>query len=251
MMEQLKVFIVEDELPAQKLLEKWILSIPELVLIGIYADGFSALKAIQLEKPDLVFLDIEMPKLNGLEILELLDDPPQIIFTTAYHEYAVKAFELSAVDYLLKPFSLERFKQAIDKALSARKSSILNLIKSLPELKAAQHEHRPLDRIVVKEGVNVHVIPVSEILFIEAQDDYVMIHTKERKYLKLASLRSLNDGLSKQQFVRIHRSFIVNISEISKIGNYSKDSHQIILSNGKNIKISRSGLVLLREILYL
>ena len=250
-MEQLKVLIVEDELPAQKLLEKWVKSIPELLLLGVCSDGFSALKAIQTQKPDLVLLDIEMPKLNGLEILELLEEPPQIIFTTAYQEYAIKAFELAAVDYLLKPFSLERFKQAIDKAFLARKSSVLNLRKSLPELNSNLQEHRPLDRVVVKEGVDVHVIPISEILFLEAQDDYVMIHTNERKYLKLASLRSFEQGLPKQQFVRVHRSFIVNISSISKIGNYSKDSHQIILSNGKNIRISRSGLVLLREILYL
>ncbi|RLD38961.1 MAG: DNA-binding response regulator [Bacteroidetes bacterium] len=251
MMKQLKVFIVEDELPAQKLLEKWIQSIPELILIGIYADGFSALKAIQAEKPDLVFLDIEMPKLNGLEILELLDDPPQIIFTTAYHEYAVKAFELAAIDYLLKPFSQERFERSVNKVLDTQKVLVPDLKKSLSKLKNAQQERQPLDRIVVKEGVNVHIIPVSEILFIEAQDDYVMIHTKEQKYLKLTSLRSLENSLPNGQFVRVHRSFIVNIDEISKIGNYSKDSHQIILSNGKNIKISRSGLVLLREILHL
>ena len=251
MMKQLKVFIVEDELPAQKLLEKWIQSIPELILIGIYADGFSALKAIQVEKPDLVFLDIEMPKLNGLEILELLDDPPQIIFTTAYHEYAVKAFELAAIDYLLKPFSQERFERSVNKVLDTQKVLVPDLKKSLSKLKNAQQERQPLDRIVVKEGVNVHIIPVSEILFIEAQDDYVMIHTKEQKYLKLTSLRSLENSLPNGQFVRVHRSFIVNIDEISKIGNYSKDSHQIILSNGKNIKISRSGLVLLREILHL
>jgi len=250
-MKQLKVFIVEDELPAQKLLEKWIQSIPELILIGIYADGFSALKAIQAEKPDLVFLDIEMPKLNGLEILELLDDPPQIIFTTAYHEYAVKAFELAAIDYLLKPFSQERFERSVNKVLDTQKVLVPDLKKSLSKLKNAQQERQPLDRIVVKEGVNVHIIPVSEILFIEAQDDYVMIHTKEQKYLKLTSLRSLENSLPNGQFVRVHRSFIVNIDEISKIGNYSKDSHQIILSNGKNIKISRSGLVLLREILHL
>ena len=250
-MEQLKVFIVEDELPAQKLLEKWIQSIPELVLIGIYSDGFSALKAIQNENPDLVFLDIEMRNLNGIEILELLENPPQIIFTTAYHEYAVKAFELSAVDYLLKPYSLERFMQAVDKASSTRKSAVLDLRKELPKLQSVQNKQHSLDRIVIKEGENVYVIPVSEIFYIEAQDDYVMIHTKERKYLKLMSLRSLSEGLSSQQFVRVHRSFIVNVSEISKIGNYTKDSHQIILSDGKIIKVSRSGLALLREILYL
>jgi two-component system LytT family response regulator len=250
-MEQLRVFIVEDELPAQKLLEKWIQSIPELLLIGIYSDGFSALKAIQAEDPDLVFLDIEMPKLNGLEILELLEEPPQIIFTTAYHEYAVQAFELSAVDYLLKPFSLERFKQAVEKSLSNKRSAVLNLRKELPKLQYIQSKQQSLNRIVVKEGENIHVIPVSEIFFIEAQDDYVMIHTKEHKYLKLISLRSLSEGLSGQQFVRVHRSYIVNISEISKIGSYSKDSYQVILSDGRTVRISRSGLALLREILYL
>lgn len=250
-MEQLRVFIVEDELPAQKLLEKWIQSIPELLLIGIYSDGFSALKAIQAEDPDLVFLDIEMPKLNGLEILELLEEPPQIIFTTAYHEYAVQAFELSAVDYLLKPFSLERFKQAVEKSLSNKRSFVLNLRKELPKLQYIQSKQQSLNRIVVKEGENIHVIPVSEIFFIEAQDDYVMIHTKEHKYLKLISLRSLSEGLSGQQFVRVHRSYIVNISEISKIGSYSKDSYQVILSDGRTVRISRSGLALLREILYL
>ncbi len=250
-MDKLRVFIIEDELPAQKLLEKWILTIPELLLIGIYSDGFSALKAIQSEKPDLVFLDIEMPKLNGIEILELLDDPPQIIFTTAYHEYAVKAFELSAIDYLLKPYSLERFKLAVDKVLTSDKSSILNLRKALPEIKTVQQKQMPIDRIVVKDGTEIFVIPISEIQYIEAQDDYVMIHTDKRKHLKLASLYSLEKSLPEQDFVRVHRSYIVNVSAISKIENYNKDSHQIILSNGKNVKISRSGLALLRNILYL
>ncbi len=250
-MEQLKVFIVEDELPAQQLLEKWIMKIPELLLSGIYSDGFSALKAIQIEKPDIVFLDIEIPKLNGLEILELLDDPPQIIFTTAYHQYAVKAFELEAIDYLLKPFSLERFKQAVEKALTANKQSIQKLIKTLPELKKAHQSSRLIDRVVIKEGVDIHVIPTNEIFFIEAQDDYVNIHTKEKKYLKLASLQSFEDGLPVKEFVRVHRSFIVNVNVISKIENYNKDSFRAILLNGNTVKISRSGLTHLRQILSL
>lgn len=248
-MKQFKVFIVEDELPAQKLLEKWILSIPELKLEGIYSDGFSAVKAIQAEKPDLVLLDIEMPKLNGLEILELLEDPPQIIFTTAYHEYAVKAFELAAVDYLLKPFTFDRFKQAVEKVFVAHEASIFNAKRAIPALKSAQQKYFPVDRIVVKDGVEIHVIPISEIAFIEAQDDYVMIYTKDRNYLKLGRLQSFEESLPTQEFVRVHRSYIVNITAISKIENYSKDSYQIILSNGKNVKISRPGLVLLREIL--
>lgn len=250
-MEQLRVFIVEDELPAQNLLEIWIKSIPQLLLCGIYADGFSALKAIQEEKPDLVLLDIEMPRLNGLEILELLENPPQIIFTTAYHEYAVKAFELAAIDYLLKPFSLERFKQSIDKALLARESRVPNLKKLLPRLKAAKQEHKPIDRIVVKNGAEVQVIPISELVCIEAQDDYVMIYTENKNHLKLASLRSIEESLPKSEFVRVHRSYIVNVNAISKIEHYTKDSYQLVLSNGKQVKISRSGLALLREVLHL
>lgn len=250
-MKQIKVFIVEDELPAQKLLVKWISTIPELVLSGIYSDGFSALKAIQADKPDLVFLDIEMPKLNGLEILELLDNPPQIIFTTAYHEYAVKAFELAAVDYLLKPYSLERFKQAVGKVLVTHETPNPDLRKKLAELNNSNPAQVNIERVVVKEGVEIHVIPIREILFIEAMDDYVKIHTKGKSYLKLGSLQHFEEGLSKQLFVRVHRSYIVNITAISKIENYSKDSYQIILSNGISVKISRSGLSLLREILYL
>lgn len=250
-MEQLKVFIVEDELPAQMLLEKWVKSIPELELKGIYGDGFSALKAIQTEKPDLVFLDIEMPKLTGLEILELLDNPPQIIFTTAYHEYAVKAFELEALDYLLKPFSLERFKTAVDKALLAHKTKSVNTIETIPKLKKALLNNQPIDRLVVKDGVDIFVIPIADILCIEAQDDYISIQTKQRSYLKLASLKSLEDSLPIKEFVRVHRSYIVKVSEISKIGNYTKDTHQIIMSNGKSVKVSRSGLISLKKILSL
>lgn len=250
-MKQLKVFIVEDELPAQKLLEKWISSIPELKLDGIYSDGFSALKAIQTEKPDLIFLDIEIPKLTGLEMLELIEDPPQIIFTTAYHEYAVKAFELVAVDYLLKPFTLERFTLAVNKVLESEKNTDSDFKHLISKLNDSEQKNKTIDRIVVKDGVEISVIPISEIIYIEALDDYVMIYTQKRKHLKLTSLRTLENSLPRQDFVRVHRSFIVNVSFISKIENYSKDSHQIFLTNGKNLKISRSGLSLLREILFL
>ncbi|MBN1652123.1 MAG: response regulator transcription factor [Bacteroidales bacterium] len=250
-MQKLKVFIVEDELPAQKLLEKWISDIPELSLGGIYSDGFSALKAIQSEKPDLIFLDIEMPKLTGLEMLELLDHSPRIIFTTAYHEYAVKAFELEAVDYLLKPFSFDRFKLAVEKVLSAGSNSKANLEKAIPKLKNILENAQPLDRIVVKDGVEIFVIPTTDILYLEAQDDYVKIHTKNHSYLKLSALQTYEDNLSKQQFVRVHRSYLVNVSAISKIEPYNKDSNQLVLINGKNLKISRSGLSLLRKILFL
>jgi two-component system LytT family response regulator len=246
----LKVFIIEDEVPAQLLLEKWIEQIPELELSGIFSDGFSALKAIQANAPDLIFLDIEMPKINGLEMLELIDNPPQVIFTTAYHEYAVNAFELAAVDYLLKPFSFDRFKQSIFKAIAQKEHSILNLRNAVFALRKGQM-NPVLDRIVVKDGINIHIIPISEIFFLEAQDDYVMIHTKENKYLKLIGLQTLEKQLPARSFVRVHRSYIVNIAEISKIQNINKDSWGVFLSNGKFVKISRSGLTLLREIMYI
>ncbi len=250
-MKQHKVFIVEDEVPAQKLLEKWISLIPELKLMGIFSDGFSALKAIQTENPDLVLLDIEIPKLTGLEMLELIENPPQIIFTTAYHEYAVKAFELAAVDYLLKPFSFDRFKVAIEKALSSIDSTSQKINDLIPAYNSAAQNSKPIDRIVVKEGVEITVIPISEIIYFEAQDDYVMIYTSKNRHLKLTSLRVLENGLPKQDFVRVHRSYIVHVQCISKIENYNKDSHQIILTNGEKLKISRSGLTLLRKILFL
>jgi len=248
-MEQIRVFIVEDEIPAQKLLEKWISEISELKLCGIYGDGFSALKAIQSDQPNLIFLDIEMPKLNGLEMLELIDNPPKIIFTTAYHEYAVNAFELAAVDYLLKPFSFERFKKAVEKVINSKNQDVQDLKASLSTFKKEHSKGRLMDRIVIKDGVDIHVIPTNEIYFMESQDDYVYIHTKDRRFLKLASLQSFEEGLSKKEFVRVHRSFIVNINFISKIENYTKDSFRAFLLNGQNVKISRSGLAVLREIL--
>ncbi|MBN2235984.1 MAG: response regulator transcription factor [Bacteroidales bacterium] len=250
-MKKLKVFIVEDEIPAQMLLEKWIEKIPEFELSGIYSDGFSALKAINELKPDLIFLDIEMPKITGIEMLELIDEPPLIIFTTAYHEFAVRAFELSAIDYLLKPFTQDRFKQAVLKAINTQEEGLLKMRKSIPELHKQLKKKGDNDRVIVKDGTKIHIIPIIEITHIESQDDYVMIYTKDNNYLKLASLQSLEEVLPPKEFVRVHRSFILNINAVSKIENYTKDTYHAILLNGKNVKISKSGLTLLREILYL
>ncbi|MFH1000234.1 MAG: LytTR family DNA-binding domain-containing protein [Bacteroidota bacterium] len=246
-MEKIKVFIIEDEIPAQKLLEKWIAEIPQLTLGGIYGDGFSALKAIQSEKPDLIFLDIEMPKLSGLEMLELIEDPPKIIFTTAYQEYAIHAFELEALDYLLKPYSFERFKQAVDKSLSLSVNSLDRSGNTLPTVKKAFSNLEHNQRIVVKEGVDIFIITTDEVYFIEAQDDYICIHTKDKKYLKLASLQSFEDTLAKNDFVRVHRSYLLNINFISRIEQLGKETYRAILNNKEELKISRSGLLLLKQ----
>lgn len=246
-MEKIKVFIIEDEIPAQKLLEKWIAEIPQLTLCGIYGDGFSALKAIQSGKPDLIFLDIEMPKLSGLEMLELIEDPPKIIFTTAYQEYAIHAFELEALDYLLKPYSFERFKQAVDKSLSLSTNSLSQSGNALPKVKKAFSNLEHHQRIVVKEGIDIFIIPTDEVYFLEAQDDYICIHTRDKKYLKLASLQSFEDTLAKNDFVRVHRSYLLNINFISRIEQLGKETYRAILNNKEELKISRSGLLLLKQ----
>jgi len=251
-MTKLKSIIIEDEHLAAELLAKNLEGHTKIELIGKFDNGFSGLKAIQDLNPDLVFLDIDLPKLTGLELLELLDDAPMIIFTTAYNQYAIEAFEKNAIDYLLKPFSKQRLFQAIDKALSKTNppslasSEIENLITSIHE-----DEQNQLDRIAVKDKSDIHLIAVEDVVYIEAQDDYVSIKTKERAFLKNARLKFFEQNLDPQKYIRVHRSFIVNIAFIRKLENYNKDSYLLILINDDKINISRSGLQLLRKVLYI
>jgi len=251
-MNKLKSIIIEDEPLAAELLSKYLGKHQGIEMLDIFDNGYSGLKAIQELKPDLVFLDIELPKLTGLELLELLENPPMIIFTTAYNQYAIEAFEKNAVDYLLKPYSQKRLFNAIDKALAKTSSSsttkeeyqdVISYIK--------KEENTPLDRIAVKDKSDIHLIAVEDILFLEAQDDYVSIQTKEKNFLKNARLKFYEQHLDARKFVRVHRSFIVNISFIQKLENYSKDSFLLLLDHGFKINISRSGLKLLREVLYI
>ena len=205
-------------------------------LIGEYADGFSGLKAINDLKPDIVFLDVQMPKLTGLELLELLDEAPSIIFTTAYDEYAVKAFDLNAIDYLLKPFSRERFNSAIEKAINNTGGNLAQL----SSFKNQLAEEKELDKIVVKSNNNIHVIPLTEVNYIESEDDYVMIHTSKGKHLKHQTMKYYEEHLDDSKFIRIHRSYIVNISQINKIEKFGKDTYQVALKDGNQLKVSRS-----------
>jgi two-component system LytT family response regulator len=233
-----KAIIVEDEKLARDIVKRYLATQESIELIGEFADGFSGLKAINALKPDLVFLDIQMPKLTGLELLELLEDVPQIIFTTAYDEYAVKAFDLSAVDYLLKPFSKNRFDKAVTKAIvNIKNRSGSNEIKVL---KAHIEERSVLDKIVVKSNSNIHVIPLKEVVYIASEDDYVMIHTKSGKHLKHQTMKFYEQQLDAKKFTRIHRFYIVNISEINKIEKFGKEAYQVVLKNQKALKISRS-----------
>jgi two-component system, LytTR family, response regulator len=209
------------------------------------SDGFQGLKAIQELKPDVVFLDVQMPKLTGFEMLELLENPPVIIFTTAYNEYAIKAFEMNAVDYLLKPFSRDRFAKAVEKA--REKLGSKEVTPALKEFVNKVSASEKTERIVVKTGTKIQVIPVETLLYLEAQDDYVMLYTAEGKHLKQQTMKHYETTLDNKTFVRIHRSYIVNVHQVVKIEPYEKDSWQVVLRNNVKLPVSKSGYALLKK----
>jgi two-component system LytT family response regulator len=203
-------------------------------------------KAIQQQQPDLIFLDIQMPKINGFEMLELIDQPPAVIFTTAFDEFAIKAFEAHAIDYLLKPFSQERF----DKAIEKWKDQTASAKKNTEELlETASHSPSQTHRIVVKNGSKIKIIPVQDVFYLEAADDYVKVHTHEGNFLKNKTMNHFEQTLDPHQFVRSHRSYIVNIQQITRIDPYEKDNHVAILRSGAKVPVSRNGYVKLRAVL--
>jgi two-component system LytT family response regulator len=242
-----KAIIIEDEEPARQLIKHYLSGNAAIELAGEFADGFNGVKAIEDIKPDLVILDIQMPKLNGFEVLELISHKPAVIFSTAFDEFAIKAFETNAIDYLLKPYSKERFEQALQKAIMAisNKEALTQNVLSL--LKANDEKEETLNRIAVKTGTKVHLIPAEDILYIEAEGDYVKIVTKESFYLKEKPLKYFERHLDPDQFIRIHRSYIVNISEILRIEYYDKESHIVFLKNNTKLKASSSGYKTLKE----
>ncbi len=243
----MKAILIDDEPLARALIKQYLLEHPSVEILAECSDGFQGLKAIQELAPDIVFLDVQMPKLTGFELLELLEKPPVIIFTTAYNEYAIKAFELNAVDYLLKPFSRERFAKAIEKA--AEKTGSSDYVPSVKEFVNNLAATEKTERIVVKTGTKIHVIPVNTLLYIEAQDDYVMVYTAEGKFLKQQTMKHYEKSLDEKVFVRIHRSYIVNIHEMLRIEPYEKDSYQVVLKNSTKLPVSKTGYSLLKKAL--
>lgn len=243
-----KVLIIDDEELARKLIRTFLQKYPDIEVVGECGNGFDGLKLIQELNPDLLFLDIQMPKITGLEMLELMEHYPAVIFTTAYDQYAVKAFELNAVDYLLKPFSRERFEASLQKVLDKRSSETLSSSKE--KYNALTDEKVDfLNRIVVKTGNKVKIIQVDDILYIEAQDDFVMIFTSEGKYLKGKTMKYYEAHLYPDDFIRVHRSYIVRADQILHIEPYEKDSHILILKCGSKLPVSKSGYSKLREVL--
>ena len=216
-------------------------------LLAEAEDGFKGVKLTMEYQPDVIFLDIQMPKLNGFEMLELLPSHPIIIFTTAFDAFAIKAFEMHAVDYLLKPFSYERFNLAIERAIERNKThQDENQMTELAD-SYLQKSHQHLDRVIIKKGDKIIIIPVEHIIYLEAEDDYVMMYTQEGRFLKEKTMKSFEDQLDPTQFIRIHRSFIVNIQQIESIQLYEKESYLCILKTGDKIKASKAGYKRLKE----
>ncbi len=241
----MKSIIIEDEELSRELIKNFLKDQADIQIIRECENGFEGIKAINELNPDLVFLDIQMPKLNGFEMLELIDQTPEIIFITAHNEYAIRAFEMNAVDYLLKPYSKDRLLNALDKA----RQRILSGQKSQEKVNRLTQQPLTdfLERIVVKSGSKIRVIPVDRIVYLEAQDDYVMIYTDEGKYLKKGTMKYFEEHLHDTSFVRVHRSYIVKIDQVSMIEPYSKENYIMKLKNGARIRISRKGLKNIRE----
>jgi len=237
---KLRAIIIEDEEPARELLKAYLKNQNDIDLLTECENGFEGIKAIGENHPDLIFLDIQMPKLNGFEMLELLDEYPEIIFTTAYDQFAIQAFELNAVDYLMKPFSQDRFNQAIQKVMERLKSKNGNKT-NIEKLKnQVKNEGLKTNRIFVKTGNHIDVIPIDEIVYIRAQDDYVELHTPNGKFLKKETMNVLEQQLPAELFTRVHRSSIINLSQIHKLEKYGKESYMVILKNGENVMVSKS-----------
>jgi two-component system, LytTR family, response regulator len=243
-----KVVLIDDEPLARTVVMEYLQSFSQLTVIQECNDGFEGVKAIHQHQPDLIFLDIQMPKINGFEMLELVEQPPAVIFTTAFDEYAIKAFEAHALDYLLKPFSKERFDKAVNKWLQ-QQNNILAAGNTQQLLDATAQSPAQNNRIVVKNGSKIKIIPINEVLYLEAADDYVKVYTNEGHFLKSKTMGHYENILDAKLFCRCHRSFLVNTQHITRIDNYEKDSHIAILKNDMKVPVSRSGYGKLRDVL--
>jgi two-component system, LytTR family, response regulator len=242
-----KAIIIDDEPLSREIIKAYLKSFPEIEVMQECGDGFEGVRAIQQHKPDLIFLDIQMPKITGFEMLELVEQKPSVIFITAYDAFAIKAFEANAIDYLLKPVAEERFQTAIlkwkSKIVPTSPEPVERVLSEMSTTNAQQ------GRVVVKTGSKVKIIPVHEIIYLEADDDFVKIHTQEGAFLKNKTMSFYEQSLDAAQFVRVHRSYILHINQIAKIEPYQKETHMAILRDGKQIPVSKTGYVKLKAIL--
>ncbi|HYT74353.1 MAG TPA: LytTR family DNA-binding domain-containing protein [Vicinamibacterales bacterium] len=243
----LRIVIVDDEPLARSVVREYAAADPTIEIVADCANGFEAVKAVSEQKPDLVLLDVQMPKLDGFEVLELLGRDQPVVFITAYDQYALRAFEVHAVDYLLKPFSAERFQDAMARArerLRAREGTPVDAL-----LRDAKPKSGPAERVLIRDGANVHVLPVDAIDYIEAQDDYVAFKSAGKSYLKDQTLSAVEAALDPSRFVRVHRSFVLNVDRLAKVELYAKDSRIAILRDGSRLPVSRAGYARLSQLL--
>jgi two-component system, LytTR family, response regulator len=246
-MEKIRTIIVEDEELARNLLRSYIKDREDIDLLCECENGFEGVKAINELKPDLVFLDIQMPKITGFEMLELLDHHPEIIFCTAYDQYALKAFEFNAADYLLKPFSKDRLLAALEKVKERLEKQVDG--EDVVEKITNYPKEEFLDRVVVKDRHKIHIIPSDQIRYIESMDDYVLIYTHEGRFTKQKTMRYFETALDPHNFARIHRSYIVRIDQIAQLQQYEKESYVAILHDKSKLKVSKSGYKNLKDLL--
>ena len=238
-MKPLRIVIADDEDLARSLVSEYLKDSLDLEIVAECKNGFEAVKAVTELKPDLLLLDIQMPRLDGFEVLDLVGRETNVIFITAYDQYAIRAFDVHAVDYLLKPFSAERLAEALDRA----QKKIDRGESTAPAALAAEARApgtKP-DRILIRDGGDVHVLPMVKMDYVEAQDDYVCYRVEGKRYLKQQTLADVETALDSARFVRIHRSYILNIDRLAKLELYAKDSHAAILRDGTRLPVSRSG----------
>jgi two-component system LytT family response regulator len=236
----IKAIIIDDEPLAREVVKEYLLAFPQVQVLQECNDGFEGLKAIQQHQPDILFLDIQMPKINGFEMLELVENLPAVIFTTAFEEHAIRAFEVNAVDYLLKPFSKDRFEKALQKWLDRRATDPPQQTAQLLESASASLPTQS-NRIVVKINGKIKIIPVQDIHYLEAADDYVKIITQEGAFLKNKTMSFFEQTLDPQQFARVHRSYILNVNQVTRIEPYEKENHLAILRTGAKVPVSKTG----------
>jgi two-component system, LytTR family, response regulator len=239
----IKTIIVDDEAPARAILREFLDDYPQFTVVAECANGYEAVKAVAEHRPDLLFLDIQMPKLDGFEVLELIEHKPKVVFVTAYDEYAIRAFQVRAIDYLLKPYTPQRFAEVV-----AHAEEMVGRGEPQP-LETLAGARKPLQRIAFKDGGTIDVVPVQRIDYFEAQDDYVHAFSRGAKHVKQQTLSELEQLLDPARFVRIHRSYIINLESLARVEPYAKDSRVAILKDGSRIPVSRAGYERLRELL--
>jgi len=241
------VLIVDDEAPARAIVREYLSDYAQFVVIAECANGYEAVKAVGEHRPDLIFLDIQMPKLDGFEVLDLLETKPQVVFVTAYDEYAIRAFQVHAIDYLLKPFTAARFAEVVahaEEMVRRREGDSRESVTSV-----AMSIRKPLQRIAFRDGATIDVVPVQRIDYIEAQDDYIHVWSRGQRHIKQQTLGELEALLDATRFIRVHRSYIVNLESLARVEPYAKDSRVALLKDGTRIPVSRAGYERLKGLL--